>query len=338
MNQQMSKIPIGKKITGQAICLLILSAIFVFSQCGRNQTNSPNSNFPGANGGPGGSGNVSSNSSGGSFYYNSSGRDSSSRRSKNRFSKSSEVLDKEEEWGISAPLDISSRAAFEEYRFGNPYNSRDDIEEFRVYVQLEQVRDQKYYSGEVTVSYIDWGGANPVRKYTRYSSGSGDNARYNVWIKDSDGKMYFHGFFQNQESNNEGALILVIDRVTKDLKDSDNPDRQEFYGGSVWIMNFRLTRNGKNSCNNHDEPYIFDATVKPPSLSARNKQCWEITTGPYDCRTWRNGRGVDPFRQVSPDDNCYEELADFEGLDIPEAFDVNRINQLEMHAVQTIKL
>ena len=58
------------------------------------------------------------------------------------------------------------------------------------------------------------------------------------------------------------------------------------------------------------------------------RKCWRISDGPYDCRTWRKGKGVHTYQAIEPDDDCYEKMAEFEGLHVPDAFNVNSAEEL----------
>ena len=242
------------------------------------------------------------------------------------FHKNSNVLDNEETFGTSAPFTSTNNTTFEDFRLGEPINSMKDIEDLRVYVQLSKT-NKNHYAGEVTIAYWDYGRQKPFRR-VRFSSGNGDNAKYNVWFRKND-KKYFHGFFQE----NYGSIILVIDKVTPVVKDPDNPQPDTLYSGSIWTMQFRTTFRGKNSCNNHDQRYVFEhnkylSGYGQETIPRPNRKCWFITKGPYDCRTWRAGKGVNTLKAVLPDGNCYSKLGTFEGLDILKAFDINEISDL----------
>ena len=267
------------------------------------------------------------NSEGESEYYDPSlGRGSSSQHSTGTGSGSSSgsIAENEAKWGTSAPITITNSLTFEDFRLGVPVNSMKDIQNLRVYVKLGKVSRQKYYAGRVTIAYEDYGREKPFRSIS-FHSGNGANAQYNVWLK----KTKFHGFFQE----NNGALILVINRITSVRPNPDAPPVMS-YGGSIWTMQFRTTFGGRNSCNNHDQKYVFQYNQNPPggelipTLSERNKKCWFLTIGPFDCRTWRKGKGVNTFKAVEPDDRCYSKLGTFEGLDIPKAFGVSAISNL----------
>lgn len=248
--------------------------------------------------------------------------------------KSNNIRSREGRWGTSAPVMSFNHDALEDFRLGRPFSSR-DIKNMRIYVDLEKSGGSRpYYQGIVTLSYNDSGSGNVP--YARFSSGQDDNARYNVWFRDS-GENVFHGFFQE----NEGALILVVDRQTRVLQspdDGDNFNPDNLRGGSIWIMMFRTTFRGATSCSNHSQLYVSDynkglpfGVERLPLVSQLPVKCWFKTIGPYDCRTWRTDRGVDTFRAVEPDDNCYMKLGDFEGLDITEAFSVEDFSNLAIH-------
>lgn len=267
---------------------------------------------------------------GSTSYYSSNGR--TNNNNDDPLYKSSYVLEKEERWGTSAPITITSEATFESFRLGEPLNSMDDIEDLRVYVKLSKTGNN-YYGGDVIIAYWDNGRSRPERKIT-FRSGNGNNAKYNVWFR-KNRKDYFHGFFQE----NYGSAILVIDSITPVVQSPDNPSTNILYSGSVWVMQFRTTFKGKNSCNNHDQKYIFEhnkylssiGEEVIPTLAERNRKCWFLTSGPYDCRTWRSGKGVNTFKAVNPNDNCYSKLGTFHGLNIFKAFNVSQVSEIQVH-------
>ncbi len=268
---------------------------------------------------------------GASTHYSSNGRDNSNNNN-DPLHKSSYVLEKEERWGTSAPITVTSESTFEDFRLGEPVNSMDDIEDLRVYVKLSKT-GSNYYGGDVTIAYWDRGRERPERKI-EFSSGSGGNAKYNVWFRKNN-RDYYHGFFQE----NYGAIVFVIDSVTPVVQNPDSPTTNVLYSGSIWVMQFRTTFRGRNSCNNQDQKYVFDhnkylssiGEETIPTLAEKNRKCWFLTTGPYDCRTWRNGKGVNTFKAVNPDDQCYSKMGTFQGLDILKAFNVSAINEIRVH-------
>ena len=263
-------------------------------------------------------------------YSRSDEADDSSSNSNDPLYKSSAIRSREGRWGSSAPMKSFDSEVLEDYRLGNPFNSR-HIKNMRVYVDMEQAgSDRRYYSGKVTISYND-SQAKQIR-FTRFYSGEGDNAKYNVWFRKNN-KLVFHGFFQE----NEGSLILVVDRQTRVLRDPDaartNPDNLR--GGSVWIMMFKTTFSGATSCTNQGQDYVSVYNKNLPfgaekllTVNQLKHKCWFKTRGPYDCRTWRHGNTVNTFQAVEPNDRCYSKLGEFQGLDIPSAFNVRDFNNL----------
>lgn len=240
--------------------------------------------------------------------------------------KSQYVLNNERSYGTSAPVTITDISVFEDFRWGELINRMDDIEDLRVYVKLSKANENRY-AGEVRIAYYDHA-RTPNARVVWFSSGTGDNARYNVWFK-KNGKDAFHGFFQE----NGGSIVLVVDSVTPVVDNPDGSPITHLYSGSIWTMQFRMTWGGKTSCNNHDNKYVPTRNIPNgfQPLSSRNKQCWFITTGPFDCRTWRDGNGVDTFRAIHPDDSCYQKMGTFMGLDILKAFGVNNISEIAVH-------
>ena len=256
--------------------------------------------------------------------------DTNNHQNDNALYKSDRIREREGRWGVSAPVMHFNSSVFEDFRLGRTFRSR-DIKNMRIYVDMEKAGTGAYYQGKVTLSYND-SGARRV-PYTQFYSGDGDNARYNVWFN-KNGTRAFHGFFQE----NEGALILVVDRQTSVLQspdDSNAVNQDNLRGGSIWTMMFRTTFRGATSCTNHSQSYIseynkylYQFEEKLPLVSQLSVKCWFKTMGPYDCRTWRSDNGVDTFKAIEPNDNCYAKLGDFEGLDITEAFNVRDFNNL----------
>ena len=255
----------------------------------------------------------------------------------NPLGKSNSVLDNEKRFGASAPITITSRAAFEDFRLGEPVNDYDDIEQLRVYTKLSKT-SQGYYAGDVTISWYEYNSTGRVKVSNTFKSGSGSKARYNIWFtEDPNESAGYHGFFQE----NNGSLILVIDRAYSQVLDICDPDETdptlEFFEGSIWSMQFRTTFNDRNSCNNQDNVYIRDHNRNNsssygkspiPLLSERNKQCWEIRSGPYDCRTWRSGSGVNTYRAFEPDGNCYRKIGRFKYLDPYKSLDIEDLDDI----------
>ncbi len=156
----------------------------------------------------------------------------------------------------------------------------------------EHTRD---FDGSVRSDYEDF-------EHEFFSGGSGlggggfDNSstensnKYNRWYTDkTSGKRVFKAFFQDEE----GPIILIIDKVNT-VGDGQAPKSGS---GSLWFKRFSGAQ-----------------------ASQPNTVCWIISLGPYDCRPWKSGRGIDIERAINPD-NGYRKLGTFSGLDLTKALD-----------------
>lgn len=136
-------------------------------------------------------------------------------------------------------------------------------------------------------------------------SGNGQNHKYNLFSSDYPelgGSVGFHGFFEDTRVQRlaygyqqmGGAVILVIDS-TVDLGDGAGPTSAN---GSIWFKN-----------------YFQNTSMGPIPLT----HCWFISAGPYDCRSWKSGDGVNTKASMYPN-NGYVKLGTFTNLEIKKAF------------------
>ncbi|MCB0421739.1 MAG: hypothetical protein KDD61_12135 [Bdellovibrionales bacterium] len=160
-----------------------------------------------------------------------------------------------------------------------PMNNPQDI---KVNINLEKRGNG--FGGVVTITYTENG--NRYEGYFTSGSEAHDN-RYNIFFT-KQGKTVWHGFFEDYF----GGMIVVIDDVI-DLGDGDD---QILAAGSVWFKNFGLTY-----------------APHPPT------HCWNVSLGPYDCRSWKSGEGVNTTAAINPTDG-YVKLGTFENLNIGQAF------------------
>jgi hypothetical protein len=113
----------------------------------------------------------------------------------------------------------------------------------------------------------------------------------NRWYTQN-GQAVWKGFFQDSY----GAYVVVIDRA---LSQGDGQPA-EFVGGRVYFQNFQ--------------------TSLPSSpVQGNTKMCWQITRGPYDCRTFISGSGIDMTSSLYPNNNGpnakpWQLLGEFSGL------------------------
>lgn len=150
-------------------------------------------------------------------------------------------------------------------------------------------------SDSVLITYTDGGVLHTAGLGTVHPKrASTSNASYNKWYTDqSSGKQIWKGFFQDEF----GAIVIIVDRfITQGDGQVGN-----ILGGSVWFQNF-----------NRYYPNFGDQGTE--------KMCWQISMGPYDCRSWIVGNSVQPETSYYPNNHGpnanmnYEKLGDFDGV------------------------
>lgn len=146
----------------------------------------------------------------------------------------------------------------------------------------------------VTVSYVEsgvlhqavFGSINPTNSSVVDTS-------LNGWVSQNGGNVW-KGFFQDSF----GAIVLVID---KSVEQGDGT-ATSILGGSVWFQNFQQS--------NYQNP-----------IQGPNKMCWQITAGPYDCRSFLVNNVINMTSSLYPTTrgpnktSYYEKLGDFGGID-----------------------
>ncbi len=193
--------------------------------------------------------------------------------------------------GATAELNFVSEEVLADYISGNVNSPRNA----RINVNLRTFTDNRTgrvtYGGTVTISYEDdLGFGNALAEGFFTSGHSSSETRYNVWLE-KDGQTAYHGFF----ADHLGAIVLVIERPSgPDLGDGQSVN---LWSGSVWFKNF-------------DPKATY---MHPPT------RCWFVSRGPYDCRSWKSGSGVDTFRAILPDSG-YRRLGTFDSLNLSRAF------------------
>ncbi len=186
-----------------------------------------------------------------------------------------------------------SNASLGEMFFKSPINKPQNL---RFGMDVSKQGDG--YGGNVWVTFEDGGVTRKAMMSTRHPSYPGTaNTKHNIWF-DYNGKNAFHGFFQDLY----GAMVIVIDS-TIDLGDGQP---SALVGGSVWFQNFG-----------------------PVGIQGPLKMCWEISIGPFDCRTFLVGSKVVTASALYPnnygndsipDRQPYRKLGDFGGMLRSEAF------------------
>ncbi|OFZ12050.1 MAG: hypothetical protein A2Z20_07410 [Bdellovibrionales bacterium RBG_16_40_8] len=220
--------------------------------------------------------------------------------------------------GVLVDMFLTNKVALDQYlgwTTNDPKNFKVNvnIQKFATYSKTGGGYDYGF-GGYVSIKFSDgtsnftdtfssmWqGGTNVVKSNT-------ENHKYNLLSSDYPelgGTVGYHGFFEDTRVQRMvpplygqpifgGAVILVIDS-TNDLGDGSGPTSGN---GSVWFKN-----------------YIGQYPMGP--LPSTN--CWFISSGPYDCRSWKSGNGVNTKKSIYPD-NGYVKLGTFVGLDMKKAF------------------
>lgn len=131
-----------------------------------------------------------------------------------------------------------------------------------------------------------------------------EDAQYNVQFTNKK----FHGFFDSFIR----SIIVVVDDLSPSSEGDGAPVRAK---GAIYIRNHP---NNPEYCAN---PYpgmsyndwVYSCAPHPP------KPCWFVYAGPYDCRTWKSGNGVNTYQSLYPQSE-YTKIGDFENLNLETAF------------------
>lgn len=167
----------------------------------------------------------------------------------------------DQESGATADLVNVDREALNQMFFLSRPNNPTNI---KINLNVDRKRES------VMISYMDGGKEVRAALGVTFPGAGGTrvNERYNGWVNQG-GTSVYKGFFQDMW----GAVIVVIDRSIS-LGDGAPA---AFLGGSVFMQNFG------------DNPG-YDSYCQSGSFSSdcyrSQLMCWEITYGPYDCRSW----------------------------------------------------
>ena len=220
----------------------------------------------------------------------------------------------------SFKFDLSN---FEDFRLGQRTNY--DPRCPRMYLSMNQHSSSSIYKGRLVISYetsrifvhgFTSGRTEVDNKHNKWSSGS--------WTPDDDDKVSknFYAIFESTDA----AIILRLDDVrVRDVRDGE----VAYLGaGDIYYKMFRYSKTyGKNDkCFSKDIYMRYFQGVLPK----RNARCWLIPRGPFSCLP--NGvvgaRDRLPNINISGSLNCYDRLGTFYNLDIEEAFNVGRVQDI----------
>jgi hypothetical protein len=185
--------------------------------------------------------------------------------------------------GSTADLQTYQSSLAELFYKSNP-NSPTNV---RVNIDIRRKKEA------VIISYRDGGRVVEAAFGVIHPYSGIQNEQHNGWVN-QDGKSVWKGFFQDEW----GAIVLVVDRM---LSQGDGVPGQ-FLGGSIWFQNF-------------NKEYYPNFPYQGPT-----KMCWQITMGPYDCRSFLVSGVVNMISSYYPTtkgpnkQNHYQKLGDFDGI------------------------
>lgn len=156
----------------------------------------------------------------------------------------------------------------------------------------------------VIISYTDNGKVVEAGLGTRFPNGTREDKQFNGWVTEGSSKVY-KGFFQDKY----GAVVVVIDKVLN----AGDGSASASVGGSIYFQNFGDNPAYDSKCQSGDPRY--------GTCFAKQLMCWEISYGPYDCRSFLVSDKVvmtsahDPLGTRGPSrTKSYLKLGDFNGL------------------------
>lgn len=154
--------------------------------------------------------------------------------------------------------------------------------------------DMSSLTQSVIVSYVENGTLHEATFGSQHPTNSSvSDTSLNGWYSQS-GTNVYKAFLQDAY----GAVVLVLD---KSVAQNDGT-ATSILGGSLWFQNFQQS--------NYQNP------VQGPL-----KMCWQITAGPYDCRSFLVNNNIVMTSSLYPNNRGpdktmnYQKLGDFGGID-----------------------
>ena len=225
-----------------------------------------------------------------------------------------------EKYGEIAGFDFDL-SSFEDFRLSQRMNFAPKCP--RMYLSMSKLSDSSTYRGQLAISYEGSdievhhfvSGFDNENKHNKWGSGS--------WTPVNDRvRKNFYAIFENTDT----AIILRLDDVrVRDVRDGE----VAYIGaGELYYKMFRYSKTyGKNDKCFSGDIYMRYFRGDRPN---RNKRCWLIPRGPFSCLP--NGvvgpRDNLPNINITGSLNCYNKLGTFYSLDIKEAFNVGRIQDI----------
>lgn len=198
--------------------------------------------------------------------------------------------------GATSTLTIDGSGQAQQNQLMGQYTMRgmNNPTNIQINVNLSKTYNGQGYGGSISIRYVDNG--ITYQGTFRASQADPNDTKYNIWFNHS-GKTVFHGFFEDSY----GAVIIVFDGLYN-LGDG-SPTFGSGSGGAIYFKNFVGTTYAPH----------------PPA------HCWFVSEGPYDCRAWKWGDGVNTTYAIYPESYYYTRLGTFAPMNLYQAFNTSSL-------------
>lgn len=240
-------------------------------------------------------------------------------------------------FGARAKFEFTNRATLEDFMRGEKVNnSLNNINNCaRLYLDMgltSNFNNHNRYGGPLHLTFQDDKG-NIIAYEAEFDSGSSqEETQYNYWRGDSWDPNSRGKVTQNFYAIFEGEHAAVILKLV-DVRVADVGDGRVIYvgAGELWYKMFRTFTEDSDVC--HSNGLYLEGTPVSGHRK-RHKKCWmkdvyNGNQGPFVCfpggvRSLENGR-----IKIRESLRCYNRLGRFSHLNIEEAFNVNRVEELD---------
>lgn len=184
---------------------------------------------------------------------------------------------------FSQDLELSSTTELQKW-LGTSFNAARDA---KLHLNLQYSGNRSpegsaTYKGSFSISYIKelHNGEVQSHEYVMTTGDTQSETQYNYVYLDEGGNFTWKAFFQDEF----GSLLIILTQGQKadECSENDGCDNEVFFSmanGAVYYRNW---------------PDRGQSSLSPT-------RCWLVTSGPYDCRTWKSGSRIDIDKAVEPD-------------------------------------
>ncbi len=227
--------------------------------------------------------------------------------------------------GASALVAITSQSNFDNY-LGWTANAPTNIQ---VTVNMNKIATYSSstggtdtsFGGEVSISFKDATGRSYTDSFSSLLqsgpntvSSEAQNNQYNLLTAsypENNGLPGYHGFFQG--TTYCGGYPLPPGTVCAG----------QIFGGAVILVikSFGFSADGSGATTGSGSVWFKNFVGSVPMGPLPGTNCWFVSAGPYQCREWLSGSGVNTKSSIYPNGSGgYQELGTFTGLSLSGAF------------------